>query len=113
MAIGCGRGDFRPCRVLGAMPTVSLCPRSGRRPRSRPPWLSLPAPGRRAGYLVAIVVNAALLFILNGQPGWQALPFLTSATSQVLGLVNLSLAVGLAVSQMRGWCPSLRVLVAC
>jgi len=45
-----------------------------------------------------VVVNAALLFVLNGQPGWQALPFLTSATSQVLGLVNLSLAVGLAVN---------------
>ena len=54
--------------------------------------------GRRAGYLVAVVVNAVLLFILNGQPGWQAVPFLTSATSQVLGLVNLSLAVGLAVN---------------
>jgi len=54
--------------------------------------------GRRAGYLVVVVVNAALLFVLNGQPGWQALPFLTSATSQVLGLVNLSLAVGLAVN---------------
>jgi hypothetical protein len=53
---------------------------------------------RRVGYLVVIVVNAALLFILNGQPGWQALPFLTSATSQVLGLVNLSLSVGLAVN---------------
>ena len=54
--------------------------------------------GRRAGYLIAVVVNAALLFVLNGQPGWQALPFLTSATSQVLGLVNLSLATGLAVN---------------
>ena len=43
-------------------------------------------------------MNAALLFVLNGQPGWQALPFLTSATSQVLGLVNLSLSVGLAVN---------------
>lgn len=54
--------------------------------------------GRRAGYLAAVVVNAALLFVLNGQPGWQAVPFLTSATTQVLGLVNLSLAAGLAVN---------------
>ncbi len=54
--------------------------------------------GRRAGYLAVIAVNAALLFVLNGQPGWQALPFLTSATTQVLGLVNLSLAAGLAVN---------------
>ena len=58
--------------------------------------------GRRVGYLVAVVVNAALLFVLNGQPGWQAVPFLTSATSQVLGLVNLSLAAGLAVA-IRLW----------
>lgn len=35
---------------------------------------------------------------LNGQPGWQALPFLTSDAGQVLGLVNLSLAAGLAVN---------------
>ena len=56
------------------------------------------AAARRVGYLVGIVVSAALLFILNGQPGWQALPFLTSDTSQVIGLVNLSLAVSLAVN---------------
>ena len=63
------------------------------------------APGRRprpaarpAGYLAAVVVSAVLLFVLNAQPGWQAVPFLTSATTQVLGLVNLSLAVGLAVN---------------
>ena len=48
--------------------------------------------------LVGIVVSAALLLVLNGEPGWQALPFLTSDTSQVIGLVNLSLAVSLAVN---------------
>ena len=56
------------------------------------------AAARRAGYLAGIVIGAALLFVLNGQPGWQALPFLTSDTSEVIGLVNLSLAVGLAVN---------------
>jgi len=56
------------------------------------------AAARRVGYLVGIVFSAALLFVLNGHPGWQALPFLTSDTSQVIGLVNLSLAVGLAVN---------------
>jgi hypothetical protein len=39
------------------------------------------AAARRAGYLIGIAVSAALLFVLNGQPGWQALPFLTSDTS--------------------------------
>ena len=72
-------------RPQAAKPPAALA----RRPR--------PA-GRRAGYLVAVVVNAVLLFVLNGQPGWQAVPFLTSATTQVLGLVNLSLAVGLAIN---------------
>jgi len=56
------------------------------------------AAARRVGYLVGIVIGASLLFVLNGQPGWQALPFLTSDTSQVIGLVNLSLAVSLAVN---------------
>jgi len=67
------------------------------KPPTAPAHRPRPA-GRRIGYLAAIVVNAVLVFVLNGQPGWQALPFLTSATSQVLGLVNLSLAVGLAVN---------------
>ena len=58
------------------------------------------AAARRVGYLVGIVVSAALLFVLNGRPGWQALPFLTSDTSQVIGLVNLSLAVNLAINVM-------------
>jgi hypothetical protein len=57
-----------------------------------------PAATRRAGYLIAIAVITAMLIILNGAPGWQAIPFLTGDTSQVLGLVNLSLAVGLAVN---------------
>jgi hypothetical protein len=38
------------------------------------------------------------LFIINGRPGWQAIPFLTSDTGQVLWLVNLSLAAGIAAN---------------
>lgn len=56
------------------------------------------AAARRGGYIAAIVVGAALLFVLNGWPGWQAMPFLTSDTTQVLWLVNLSLAAGLAAN---------------
>jgi hypothetical protein len=62
------------------------------------------AAARRVGYLIGIAVSAALLFVLNGQPGWQALPFLTSDTSQVIGLVNLSLAVSLAVNVVYLFC---------
>ena len=32
------------------------------------------AGARRAGYCVAIAFSAALLIILNGSPGWQAIP---------------------------------------
>jgi hypothetical protein len=38
------------------------------------------------------------LIVLNGSPGWQAVPFLTSDTAQVLWLVNLSLAAGIAAN---------------
>jgi hypothetical protein len=87
MAIGCGPGDFRPCCALvrdvyrGFMSQI-------RQEAAKPPAAPTRGPrpaGRRVGYLVAVVVNAALLFVLNGHPGWQEVLFLTSATSQVLG----------------------------
>jgi hypothetical protein len=53
---------------------------------------------RRAGCGLAILFSTALLIILNGSPGWQAIPFLTSDTAQVLWLVNLSLAAGIAAN---------------
>ncbi len=56
------------------------------------------AGARRVGYCLAIGFSAAFLFILNGWPGWQEIPFLTSETSQVLWLVNLSLAAGIAAN---------------
>ncbi len=56
------------------------------------------AGARRVGYCLAIGFSAALLFVLNGSPGWQAMPFLTSDTDQVLWLVNLSLAAGIAAN---------------
>jgi hypothetical protein len=53
---------------------------------------------RRAGYAVAVLVNGALLFAVNGWPGWEALPFLTQDTTLVLGLVNASILVSLAAN---------------
>ena len=82
---GAYRGLVSQNRPAAAQPPIAGAD------RSRPT-------GRRAGYVAAVVVNAALLFVLNVQPGWQALPFLTSATDHVLGLVNLSLAAGLAAN---------------
>jgi hypothetical protein len=58
-----------------------------------------PAVGtRRVGYAAAVLVNAALLFAVNGWPGWEAVPFLTDDTTLVLGLVNASILVSLAAN---------------
>jgi len=56
------------------------------------------AGARRAGYGLAIVFSTALLIVLNGSPGWEAISFLTNDTTQVLWLVNLSLAAGIAAN---------------
>jgi len=53
------------------------------------------AGARRGGYALAILINGAVLYAVNVWPGWQALPFLTDDTGQILGLVNLSLVVGM------------------
>jgi hypothetical protein len=53
---------------------------------------------RRGGYLVSIAINAVLLYLLNAHPGWQSMSFLTPATAQVIGLVNLTLWAGIAAN---------------
>ena len=49
---------------------------------------------RRVGYLAAASINAVLLYLIAVSPGWQAVPFLTDDTTRVLGLVELSVVVG-------------------
>ncbi|MCU7724890.1 hypothetical protein ODJ79_14280 [Actinoplanes sp. KI2] len=57
------------------------------------------APGtRRAGYVIALLVNTLLIYLINVWPGWAVLPFLTSDMTQVLPVVNLSLMAGIAVN---------------
>jgi hypothetical protein len=53
---------------------------------------------RRGGHVIAVVVNAAMLYVVNVWPGWEAVPFLTADTRQVLGVLNLSLAASLVVN---------------
>lgn len=53
------------------------------------------AAGRRAGYVVAALLNAAMLYAVHVWPGWEVLPFLTEETPQVLGLVTASIVAGL------------------
>jgi hypothetical protein len=49
------------------------------------------AAARRVGYVLAAVINAGLLVLVNTWPGWEAVPFLTADTNQVIGLVNATL----------------------
>jgi hypothetical protein len=53
---------------------------------------------RRVGYLIAAALSAAFLYVVNGEPGWRDIPFLTGDTEQVLGLVNLSLVASLVAN---------------
>ena len=48
---------------------------------------------RRAGYVVAAVLNGVLLWLIHVWPGWDAVPFLNSDFQTVLWLVDLSLVV--------------------
>jgi hypothetical protein len=53
---------------------------------------------RRFGYLVAAGINAAMLWLVNIWPGWWTLPFLTRDVEQVIGVLNLSLLVGIGAN---------------
>lgn len=53
-----------------------------------------PVAARRVGYVIAVLVNLALLYLVNVWPGWEAVPFLTEDTTRVLTLVNASIVAG-------------------
>lgn len=53
---------------------------------------------RRGGYAVAMAVNVILLVMVNEAPGWEAAPFLTGRTTEVLWLVNVSLLSGIVAN---------------
>lgn len=59
--------------------------------------------GRRAGYVVAILLNALMLYAVNRWPGWESLGFLTDRTPEVLGLVNASMLVSLVANVAYLW----------
>ena len=68
---------------------------------SRPQRQQAKPPSRRArvfGYLVAVTINVALIWLLNVAPGWRWLPFLSDDFTRVLGVVTLSLVVSVAVN---------------
>ena len=65
--------------------------RSKTRPRPSPA-------SRRFGYVIAIVINIVLIVIANNLLDWGWFTFLTNDFSDVLWLLNVSLAVGIAAN---------------
>jgi hypothetical protein len=66
--------------------------------RTRRPSRRAPRGARVFGYLLALAINTALLWVVNVTPGWRWLPVLTEDFRQVVGLVTLSLLAGVAVN---------------
>ncbi len=78
--------------------------------------MSQPVSSRRIGYAVAALVNMVLFFLINASPGWQVVPFLTDDMRQVLGILNLSLIVGVIANVLfvivdRAWLKALGDLI--
>jgi hypothetical protein len=80
------------------------------RPQSRKPGPTAVVGGRRnlsarphAGYLAAIVVNGALLLVVDNLMAWELLPFLTDDYDRVLPAVRLALMVAMSVNFLRLW----------
>jgi hypothetical protein len=55
--------------------------------------------GRRVGYIIAIVINVVLLYVVNNLLAW-GLPFLTDDFSEVVPLISLSLLVSVAANTL-------------
>jgi len=54
--------------------------------------------GTRAGYVIAVIVNLVLWWLINRTPGWQTLPWITDSFEDVLWVVNLSLFASVAAN---------------
>lgn len=59
---------------------------------------SSPTPGRRFGYLVAIAINAWLLWFVNQLPDWEWPRFLTDQFEDVLPILTASIVAGIAAN---------------
>jgi hypothetical protein len=70
-----------------------------------------PTAARRVRYAIAAAVNAVLLYLINGWPGWDVVPFLTDA-DRVLPWIDASLVVGVAANLIYLLRPTSRVVAA-
>ncbi len=50
-----------------------------------------PTGGRRFGYLLAILINGAIYYVINNVPIWSYIPFLTDGYKDVLWIANISI----------------------
>ncbi len=58
-----------------------------------------PSPAtRRFGYFVAVLVNVAMLIVVNNLLAWDILPFLTDNFERVIPIINVSLGAGILVN---------------
>jgi hypothetical protein len=53
---------------------------------------------RRFGYALAILINGAFLWVINVWPTWEALPWLTPSTTEVIPWINASIIVGMVAN---------------
>jgi hypothetical protein len=56
------------------------------------------ASARRGRYVSAVLGSAVIFWLVNIWPGWQTVPFLSPATSGVLGIFNASLVISVIVN---------------
>jgi hypothetical protein len=97
MTSGPGRGELIVVASKGALRggcmtlTQTTPSRIFHRPRPS-------AAARRFGYLVAIAVNAGLLYIANNLLAWEWPPFLTEDFDRVLPLLNVSIVASMVVN---------------
>ncbi len=78
-----------PARAMTLAPPPAP-PRARTRRRSSPLT-------RRVGYLAGATADAALLYLLHVEPGWEVLPFVTADAELVLLAVDVSIAAALLV----------------
>jgi hypothetical protein len=83
-------GSIHAHRVFGCGPAAS--PGSPKSPTAR-----------RVGYLVAVFVNAVMLWVVNNLLGWGWPPFLTNAFDELLLVIDLSLAATTVVNLLWAW----------
>lgn len=57
--------------------------------------------GARVGYVIAIVINGALLYVVRHLVEWDTFPFLTDDFEQVVPIISLSLIASMIVNGLR------------